>query len=106
MSGRYASYWNAFLFSFCNHQQKDLWLIYIDGDGIGVETLDSDSKPDCYIALCRIFHIAQTQTRIPTPYFCIGQESESESLLESVSDNVNEPLNNWVMSDECKITNL
>ena len=34
--------------------------------------------------LCRTFHIAQ----IPTPYFCIGQESESES----VSGNVNEPL--------------
>ena len=31
-------------------------------------------------------HIAQTQ--IPTPYFCKGQESESES---SVSGNVNEP---------------
>ena len=29
-----------------------------------------------------------TQTRIPTPYFCTGQESESES----VSNNVNEPL--------------
>ena len=37
-------------------------------------------------------HIAQTQTRIPTPYFCIGQESESESVPESVSGNVNEPL--------------
>ena len=36
--------------------------------------------------------IAQTWTRIPTPYFCTGQESESESVPESVSDNVNEPL--------------
>ena len=25
-------------------------------------------------------HIAQTQTQIPTPYFCIGQGSESESV--------------------------
>ena len=33
-------------------------------------------------------HVAQTQTRIPTPYFCVGQESESES----VSGSVNEPL--------------
>ena len=32
-------------------------------------------------------HITQTQTRVPTPYFCMGQESESESI----SDNVNEP---------------
>ena len=30
--------------------------------------------------------------QIPTPYFCTGQESESESVPESVSGNVNEPL--------------
>ena len=46
---------------------------------------DSDSKPGGYIVLCRTFHIAQTWTLIPTPYFCTGQESES------VSGNVNEP---------------
>ena len=49
---------------------------------------DSDSKLDDYIVLCRTFHIAQTCTQIPTPYFCVGQASESES----VSGNVNEPL--------------
>ena len=38
-------------------------------------------------------HIAQTWTQIPTPYFCVGQVSESESVPESVSGNVNEP---WV----------
>ena len=37
-------------------------------------------------------HATQTQTRIPTPYFCTGQESESESVPESISGNVNEPL--------------
>ena len=37
-------------------------------------------------------HIAQTSTRIPTPYFCTGQESESESVPESISSNVNEPI--------------
>ena len=42
-----------------------------------------DSKPNDYIVLCRTFHIAQTWTRIPTPYFCIGQESGSESVSES-----------------------
>ena len=52
---------------------------------------DLDSKPDGYIVQCRTFHIAQTRTRIPTPYFCIGQEARSESVPESVSDNVNEP---------------
>ena len=41
----------------------------------------SDSKPP------RPVHIAQTRTRIPTPYFCTGQESVSESN----SSNVNEP---------------
>ena len=29
---------------------------------------------------------------IPTVYFCAGQESESESIPESISGNVNEPL--------------
>ena len=37
-------------------------------------------------------HIAQTQTRIPTPYLFRWQESESESVPESISGNVSEPL--------------
>ena len=37
-------------------------------------------------------HIAQTQTPIPTHYFCIGQESESKCLPESISGSENEPL--------------
>ena len=37
-------------------------------------------------------HIAQIQTQIPTPYFCKGQESESEFVPEPVSGNVNKPL--------------
>ena len=38
--------------------------------------------------------IAQTWTwtRTPTPYFCTRQESEFESVPESVSGNVNESL--------------
>ena len=61
-------------------------------DGSLTET-DSDinsgsvSKPDGYIVLCRTFHIARTWTRIPTLYFCVGQESKSKSI----SSNVNEP---------------
>ena len=35
--------------------------------------------------------VAQIQTQIPTAYFCIGQESESDSVPESVSGNVNKP---------------
>ena len=31
-------------------------------------------------------HIAQTRTRIPTPYFCKGQERESESLPGDVNE--------------------
>ena len=34
-------------------------------------------------------HIAQTWTQIPTPYFCTRQESEFESVPESVFGNVN-----------------
>ena len=36
-------------------------------------------------------YIAQTHTQIPTPYFCMGQDSESESVPESVSGNIYEP---------------
>ena len=37
-------------------------------------------------------HFAQTWTQIAIPYFCTGQESESESVPESVYGNINEPL--------------
>ena len=37
-------------------------------------------------------HVHITQTQIPTHYFCIGQESEYESVPESITGNVNEPL--------------
>ena len=37
-------------------------------------------------------HIAEMWTWIPIPYFCVGQESESESVPEPISGNVNEPL--------------
>ena len=50
--------------------------------------LDSDSKPDGYIVLYRNCSIIWTQTQIPTPYFCTGQESESMSVPESISGNV------------------
>ena len=62
-----------------------LWLIYIDedgGDGLRQELrfgLKTDGEH---------VHIAQTRTLISTSYFCILQESESES----VSGNVNEAL--------------
>ena len=36
--------------------------------------------PYGYIVLCRTFHIAWTWARIPTPYFCVGQEGVSPSL--------------------------
>ena len=49
---------------------------------------DSESKANGYIVVCRTFHIAQTWTQIPSPYFCVGQESESESVPESISGNV------------------
>ena len=36
-------------------------------------------------------HIARTQTRIPTPYFCMEQESESEFILIFEPSNVFKP---------------
>ena len=53
----------------------------------------SFSDAYAYIVLHRTFHIAHTRTRIPFHYFCIGQESKSEWIPESVTSNVNEPLN-------------
>ena len=52
---------------------------------------DSDSKPDGYIVLCRTCTHCTDLNLDPTPYFCIEQESESESVPESISGNVNEP---------------
>ena len=37
-------------------------------------------------------HVHITQTRTQDLYFCTGQESKSESVSESVSGNVYEPL--------------
>ena len=39
-------------------------------------------------------HIVQTRIRIPAACFSIEQESESDTVLESVSGNVNEPIEN------------
>ena len=36
-------------------------------------------------------HTAQTGTQIPALYLCIGQESESGSVPESLYRNINEP---------------
>ena len=52
---------------------------------------ETNSKPNGYIVLCRTFHIAPSLTLIPTPYFCIGQESESESVPICESGNVFKP---------------
>ena len=48
-------------------------------------------------------HIAQTWAQIPTPCFYAGQESESQSILGSVSGNVNEPLH---LVNSCKVYRL
>ena len=57
-------------FRFCLHiawpSACPLWLIYIDGDGLGVQT--RIRIPNLYCAQC--VDIAQTQTQILTPYFC------------------------------------
>ena len=52
-----------------------------------VQTQDSDLKPDGYYA--EHVRIVQTRTLIPTPHFYLGQESEYESVPESVSGNAN-----------------
>ena len=48
-------------------------------------------------------HVHITQTRIPTPYFCMGQESESEFVPESISGIVNEPLQKRKVNQQTKL---
>ena len=64
-----------------------LWLICIGRDDSDTDS-ETDSKSNGYIVLCRTFRIAQIWT---TPYFCIGQESQSESAPISQSGNVVKP---------------
>ena len=52
---------------------------------------DLDSSPVATLYYTEDVHIAWTRTQIPTPYFCIVQESESESVPVSESDNVIKP---------------
>ena len=47
---------------------------------ITVTEVDSDTDSDS-----ETVPIVQTRTRIATPYFCVGQESDSESAPESAS---------------------
>ena len=56
---------------------------------IRIPTWDSVSKPNGYIVLCRTFH---NRTGILASYLCVGQESESKSVSETVSSNANEPV--------------
>ena len=59
--------------------------------------IDSMTDPEVYpkyngyIVLCITFHIAQTQTWIPTPYLYIRQELESDPMPVSESGNVFKP---------------
>ena len=39
-----------------------------------------------------MFTLHRLKTPIAIPYFCTGQETESESVPESVYGNINEPL--------------
>ena len=61
--------------------------------------LDSGSKPHCYIVQCRTCSHCTDSDLDSAPYFCTGQESESESVPESVSSNVNELLHLVVPSE-------
>ena len=72
----------------CRLTQDVKKIIYTLGPAYGLFTLaktdsEIDSKLNGYIVLCRTFYIAHTRTEIPTPYFCIEQESESVPVSES-----------------------
>ena len=45
-----------------------------------IQTRIQIPNPMATLYYAEYVHIAQTQTRIPTPYFCLEQESKSESI--------------------------
>ena len=60
-----------------NRNTQSFNMFVLESISIVFADSDSDSKSDGYIVLSKHVRIAQTQTQIPTPYFCIRQESES-----------------------------
>ena len=68
-----------------------LWLIYMTEMDSGTE---SDSKANGYIVLCRTCsHCTNWDSDLYSLFLCRQEsECESESIPESVSGNVNEPL--------------
>ena len=64
-----------------------LWLIYITRDRLG-NRVGFGSQTRWLHCTTQHVHIAQTQTQIPTSYFCAVQESESKFVPESISGNV------------------
>ena len=64
------------------HCQRQTW----------VQTQIQIPNPMATLHYAEYFHIACTWIQIPTPHCCTGQDSESESVPESVSSNVNESL--------------
>ena len=66
-------------------------LVYIGRDGLGRQIRKWISNPMDTLYYAELFTL-QTPTRIPTPYFCIGQAPESESVPVSESGNVFKPL--------------
>ena len=63
----------------------------ISSGSFRLKETDSESDSKNQWLHCTVQNISQTQTQILTPYLCVGQESESESVPKSVSGNVNEP---------------
>ena len=53
---------------------------------------DSDSKPNCYVVLFRTCWHCTDSAQSLLPISSTVQESESESILESVSSCLNEPV--------------
>ena len=76
----------------CERSLMLLGLIYICWRWTPVQTRIRIPNLMATLHYAERVHIAQTRTLIPTPYFCVRQESEFASVSETISDNVNEPL--------------
>ena len=65
------------------------WLKHIDGLGYGYGLGTQIPNPMAKVYYAEHVPIVQTWTPIPTSYFCIGQESESQSPEMCLSHNSN-----------------
>ena len=77
----------------CSHKTRPINGLFTSPDSDTDSNSDSDCKPNGYVVPCRTFSTAQSDSDSNPNYQTVGMGSESGSVLESGSVNVNKPLN-------------